>query len=101
MIQETNCKLREGNINNFVVGSLDVEALYPSIDQVQGPEIVAQEIIKSSLTFENVDEHLLGVYLAVTFGKERSVREGVWELLPKRKAEGTRGRKPTVHSQEI
>lgn len=72
----------------IVVGSLDVEALYPLIDQVQGAKIVAEEIRKSPLKYEKLDEHLLGVYLAVTFIKERSIKEGIWKLLPRRKAEG-------------
>ena len=61
MIQETNSKLKEGRISDFVVGSLDVEALYPSIDQIQGPKIVAEEVRKSTLKFEGVDDHLLGI----------------------------------------
>ena len=53
---------REG-ITEVVIGSLDVVALYPSIDQEEGPKIVADEIRKSDLKYENVDMHLIGVYL--------------------------------------
>ena len=37
-------------------------ALYPSIDQDQGPKIVANEIRNLDLNYDNVDMHLLGVY---------------------------------------
>ena len=71
MIEETNIKLEEGRIKDILVGSLDVEALYPSIDQKEGPRIVADEILKSPLKFESVDTHILGVYLATVMDKER------------------------------
>ena len=100
-IEETNTRLKEEGIKQVVIGSLDVEALYPSIDQVQGPRIVAQEIAKSLLTFETVDTHLLGVYLATVMSKERQEKEKVSHLLPTRKAAGKQGRKLTVHGQEL
>ena len=62
---------------------------------------MAQEIAKSSLNFENVDTHLLGVYLATVMNKERQEMEKVSHLLPTRKAAGKQGRKPTVHGQEL
>ena len=40
-IEETNHRLREEKVTDVVVGSLDVEAQYPSIDQIEGPKIVA------------------------------------------------------------
>ena len=52
-----------------MVGSLDVVALYPSIDQLEGPKIVVQEIRSSGLKFEGVDMHLLGVYLGTLMEK--------------------------------
>ena len=61
-----------------MVGSLDVGALYLSIDQVQGPNNKAGEISKSELKFDNVDEYILSFYLAVTFCKKRSIVEGIW-----------------------
>ena len=100
-IQETNTKLEEGRIKDIVVGSLDVEALYPSIDQIQGPRIVAEEVMKSPLKFDNIDTHLLGVYLATVLTKERQIKEGISKLLPIRKAEGKRGRKPNIHGREL
>ena len=83
------------------MGSLDVEALYPSIDQVKGPRIVAEEVQRSPLKFEGLDTHLLGVYLGTVVPKVRQIREGIFKLLPTRKAEGKRGRRPNVHGREL
>ena len=52
IIKETNNRLREEKVKDVLVGSLDVEALYPSIDQIQGPKIVAEEVLKSSLQYD-------------------------------------------------
>ena len=51
-IEAANKKLEDLKVKELVIGSLDVEALYPSIDQQEGPKIVAQEIVKSKLRFE-------------------------------------------------
>ena len=80
-----------------MVGSLDVEALYPSIDQVQGPKIVVDKVRKSKLRFYNVDGHLLGVYLGTVVPKEQLKKEGILHLIPRRKAKGKGGRRPTIH----
>ena len=100
-IEDTNEKLANLKIQDAVVGSLDVIALYPSIDQVEGPKTVAQEIRKSHLKFENIDLHLLGVYLGTRLSKERLRKEGVTHLIPRRKAEGKPGRRPTIHGSEL
>ena len=80
---------------------LYVEAICPSIDPTQGPRIIAEEVLKSSLQYENVNIHLLGVYLGTVMSKERQTREGTQGLVPIRKAVGRQGRKPTVHGQEL
>ena len=53
--------MEEGSIGKAVMGFIGVEALYPSIDQVEGPRILVEEIRNSNLKFESVDTHLLGV----------------------------------------
>ena len=54
-----------------MVGSLDVEALYPSIDQKGGPRLVSEEVLKSNLNFENINYHLAAVYLGSTMTIDR------------------------------
>ena len=61
-IQEANIVLEREKVKDLMLGSLDVEALYPSIDQREGPRLVSEEVRKSQLKFENVDYHLAAVY---------------------------------------
>ena len=51
-IAETNSRLRQDRAWKVMVGSLDVEALYPSIDQKEGPRIVAEEVAKPKIDFK-------------------------------------------------
>ena len=83
-----------------MVGSLDVEALYPSINQKEGPRIVSEEVLKSKVEFQNINYHLAVVYLGATLSKERQVKEGIAHLIPSRKARTRRGRKITIHTKE-
>ena len=100
-IKEANLELKKEEAKEIMVGSLDVEALYPSIDQKEGPRIVAQEILKSKVKFENINYHLAAVYLAVTLDKARQEKEGIAHLLPSRKAKTKKGRRPTIHTREL
>ena len=100
-IKEANEALEREKVKDIMVGSLDVEALYPSIDQVEGPRLVAEEVRRSKVQFENINYHIAAVYLGSTMSTERQTKEGVRDLIPKRKIRTKRGRKPTVHSKEL
>ena len=84
-----------------MVGSMDVEALYPSIHQQEGARIVAEEIVKSDIEYEGADIRKAAVYIAATMSKERQKKEGILHLLPIRKSQGKSGRRPTVRSREL
>ena len=74
--------------------SMDVDALYPSMDW---DEIIisVRELIESSVKeMDNVDYEEVGKYLAVTLTKEEVKREGLEHVIPKRKIET--GREITV-----
>ena len=100
-IKEANSRLKQEGARRVIVGSLNVEALYPSIDQKEGPRMVAEEVRKSKINFKNIDFHLATVYLGVTMDRQRQIREAVAHLLPSRKARSKRGRKVTVHMKEL
>ena len=80
---------------------MDVEALYPSIDQKEGPRIVSEEIMKSKIRFKNVNFHLAAVYLGVTMDRQRQEREGIAHLIPSKRAKTKRGRRLTIHTREL
>ena len=68
-IQNANTLLEERNCKEAMVGSMDVEALYPSIHQKEGAKIVAEKIIRSDVKYEGADIKKAAVYLAATMRK--------------------------------
>ena len=56
-VNELNNKIREGTVKSedLMVGSLDVKALYPSIDVKQAGKICKDRIMESSLKIEGLD----------------------------------------------
>ena len=87
-VEEASVKLREERVQELVIGSMDVRALYPSLDIEASARIVSEEIIKSEIEYRGVDIKLAGVYLATALSKERQSREGIASLLPRKKSEG-------------
>ena len=69
-IQTANQKIMESDTESIMVGSMDVEALYPSIHQREGAKIVTEEIIKSDIKYEGVDTRKAAVYLAATMDRK-------------------------------
>lgn len=101
MIKSTNLRLENEGVKNVVIGSLDVIALYPSISQTEGLKIITEEVMKSQIDYENVDMHLCGLYIDMMLTKDELRREGLNKLIPNRKAQSNRGRRPTVHTKEL
>ena len=56
-VEELNRKIRNMQVNprNLMVGSLDVTALYPSIDTEKAACICRDKVLKSELQFEGID----------------------------------------------
>ena len=50
-----------------VVGSMDATSLYPSVEVEQSADIIKHEVMRSSVTFDNIDTHELGIYLKKCF----------------------------------
>ena len=49
MIQDTNNELTKDAIKDCMIASMDVEALYPNIDQEAAAKIVKEGYIKSEI----------------------------------------------------
>ena len=90
-------RLRDEKAKKVMVVSMDLEALYSSIDQKEGLRIVSNEVLKSKIEYDNDNYHLAAVYLGTVMDKTRQVREGVTNLIPPRKAKSRRDRRVTVH----
>ena len=54
-IKEANLRMEEKEVKECVVGSMDVETLYPSLDQKISATIVKEEYIKSEVEVVEVD----------------------------------------------
>ena len=100
-IEEANQRLQDEQVQDLMVGSLDVVALYPSIDQKVGARIVAEEMLRNGVRYRGVDIHKAVRYLAATMTDERIAKEGLTGLMPKRVAAGRQGRRPTVRTKEL
>ena len=64
MISEANTRLKKEGVSDLALGSMDVVALYLSLDQKRSAEIVAEAIMESDVKYCGVDMDMAGVYLA-------------------------------------
>ena len=78
-IDMLNQKIKSGEIKapRLMVGSLDVEALYPSTDVHQASKIVKDRILKSPLKFENIDYRWALIYVALTQTPEEQSKSDI------------------------
>ena len=79
---------------------MDVEALYPGIDQKAAVEIVKEEYMTSNVEVEEVDWRMVVLYLAVTVEKTELIKEGIYHLTARRST-NIRGRRPTVRTPKV
>ena len=100
-IEMANQDLRLRKIKEGVLASIDVEALFPSIDQKVSARMVAKELVRNGVKYQGADVNLAAQYLDSCMSRERLRQEGIAHLIPKRKAEGKRGRRPTVYTKDL
>ena len=81
------------NLHGCIVGSMDVEALYPSIDIDFAVDKCMELLQESDLKFSNVNTDELGLYLALTLDNNTLIEENIQQYCPKRKK---KGKKPTI-----
>ena len=84
---------REVDLSNCIIGSMDVKALYPSINIGFAVQKCVEMIKKSNVKFEKIDTAELGLYLSLTKSTEEIKRLKLESFCPKRKR---RGRNPTI-----
>ena len=92
-----NCEIGEND--KLIVGSLDVKALYPSLDINFTAERVADEFYSSPVSIDNesVDVGELGLYLALNIEEGELCKSEFREYCPTRVSK--RGRKPNMKGQ--
>ena len=77
-------RIQEGT----VIGSLDVKALYPSLDLDHTIETAAEEFKKSDVEIEGIDEEELGLYLSLNRSEGYLRDKGIDVYCPKRERRG-------------
>ena len=83
-LSEAQGEILEAGSQSTMVGSLDVKALYPSIDQKEAAEMVGNLVLKSRLKISGIDFRAAQVYLASNLDMDGVKREGLKGLLPGR-----------------
>ena len=71
--------------SNSVVGSLDVKALYPSLELDFAIDIVCEEFYKSGITIQDVDHQELGLYLSLCRSEQYLAKMGILKYCPRRR----------------
>ena len=84
---------------NLMVGSLDVEALYPSINTKTAGRICKDKVMKSSAIFEGIDYKSAIVYLKLTMSPSEIVDSKIQHLLPRKK--NRQGKKATILTADM
>ena len=83
----------------LIVGSMDVAALYPSLDIEFTIDKVCEVLSKSDLEIDGVDYEEVGLYLALNLTNEQINRSGLAGVCPTRRSRG--GRAPTITTSGI
>ena len=83
-IEELN-NSRSERKGEIVVGSLDVKALYPSLDVDHAAEIVEKMLLESDLEFDGINSKELGLYLSLTYDERDLETMNIKEYCPSRK----------------
>ena len=77
---------------NLVIGSMDVKALYPSIQWISGAKEISKAVGESKVKIAEMDDRELCQYIAIEFSDEEIKAEGVRSIIPGKK-KGTNLRK--------
>ena len=85
---------REGIDASDIIGSMDVEALYPSLDIDFTIEKVCEVLLNSSVEYEGINYKELGLYLSLVKTDEELQQMGLHMVCPKRRYR--RGPRPNI-----
>ena len=98
-LEDAQLEIRKSGSTNTMVGSLDVCALYPSLDQDEAAEVVAQLVEESDIEFCDTNWRCVQTFLACNNEPEDLKRQGLQGLVPDRVF--TIGRRPGPTTPEL
>ena len=94
LLAEVDILNERGITNRHIVGSMDVEALYPSLDIDFTIEKVCELLYDSKVDIEGIDYKELSLYLSLVKTDEELQTLGIQEVCPKRRSR--RGPRPNI-----
>ena len=78
MLQEIERLNQSGKLNrNCMVGSLDVESLYPSLDITRCAKVVSRKLYESDLKFTDLNWKEIALYLVFHLSEEELQEEQI------------------------
>jgi len=87
------------NNKDIIVGSLDVKALFPSLEAERTAAIVRKTVEESEIEIENVDEDELAKYIAINATVVEIEQSGLRDYIHTRRYH--KGPKPSMTSREV
>ena len=76
-LEDAATAIEESGYRDIMVGSLDVQALYPSLDQKETAKIVGELVMESRADISGVDYRSVPVFVASNMDQEEIKREGL------------------------
>ena len=102
MLQEIENLNQSRKLNeNCMIGSLDIDSLYPSLDISRCAKVVSQKLYNSDLKFPGLDWKEIGLYLTFHLTNDEILEEGIREFCPKRRSNRGEGPKFTASGSKI
>ena len=98
-LKETQEMIRETRATNVMAGSLDVRALYPSLDQEGSARIVSNHIKNTTANIVGIDWNATQIFVASNMDEHKIKREGLLSLVPRRRKK--RGKRPGQTTEEL
>ena len=81
---EAEVEIREQGLTESMVGSLDVRALYPSLDHEGTAAMVATFVEESEVNIQGVDWRAAQVFIASNMTRKEVVKQGLKKIIPRR-----------------
>ena len=75
--------MQSNSLSNYAVVGTDVEALFPSLMDIEAARITREAVMRSNTEFKNVDLELALRYLVVTGGQSHLRESGLSRLVPR------------------
>ena len=86
LLEEIDKLNKSGQVNKeLIIGSLDVNALYPSLDIKTCAKVFRDKLFESKMSFPGLSWKDCGLYLRFHMDEEDLIREGIVEYCPRRR----------------